>query len=498
MLPEFDETYRVLLLSSEVAPFAKTGGLADVAGSLPKALAMLGNDVRVVLPRYRGIQGLRTLGDFPVWVNGRRETAILRQSFIRAHLSNVERTVPVYFIDNYHYFDRDGLYGYADDAERFAFFSRAALEAARFLGFTPSIVHGNDWQTGPALLLLKTAYAKDPVVGRSAGVFTIHNLQYQGNFDRSALGILGVDETHFHPDGVEFYGQVSYMKAGINYADVVNTVSNTYAQEIQTPACGHGMDGVLRRRSRDLFGIVNGLNYHEFNPATDPRIYRQYDADHLDAKAVNKHELQKEMGLPVADVPLAGMVTRLVSQKGLDLLLGVADQLPSLRLQLVVLGTGDPHYEEALRRLQQQLPGQVAVAIGFNTVLAQRIYAGSDLFLMPSQFEPCGLGQLLALRYGTIPVVRATGGLKDTVADYDAALGTGTGFVFQEYTPNALLSTLRRALELYERRDAWNRMVRQAMAADFSWNRSAVEYMGLYAAARAKAGQTGAARAATA
>lgn len=483
---EFEETYRVLLVASEVLPFAKTGGLADVAGSLPKALATLGNDARVVLPRYRGINGVKTIADFPVWVGDRKETAIVRQSSIKARLGNIEKEVPVYFIDNYHYFDRDGLYGYPDEAERYAFFSKAVLEMLKRIDFEPDILHCNDWQTGPMPLLLRASYARDPFYSRMATVFTIHNLQYQGNFPRWTLRLLGLGDEYFTPDGIEFYGQVSFMKAGLMYADVLNTVSRTYAEEIKTPALGYGMDGILRSRAQDLFGIVNGINYHEFNPETDPRIYKNYNLEKAEYKRENKRELQKEMGLSETTSPLIGMVTRLVDQKGLDLIANIADELLKEDLQLVVLGTGDPYYEDLFRSLHDKYPGRVGVYIGFNAVLAQRIYAGADMFLMPSRFEPCGLGQLIALRYGTIPIVRATGGLKDTVSDYDAARGTGNGFTFSDYQPQALLATIRRALEIHERPDHWQRLVRSALSSDFSWNKSAVEYMGLYAAAKEK------------
>lgn len=483
---EFEETYRVLVVASEVLPFAKTGGLADVAGSLPKALATLGNDARVVLPRYRGINGVKTITDFPVWVGDRKETAIIRQSSIRAKLGPIEKEVPVYFIDNYHYFDRDGLYGYPDEAERYAFFSRAVLEMLKHINFEPEILHCNDWQTGPIPALLRAHYARDPFYSRTSTVYTVHNLQYQGNFARWVLRLLGLGDEYFNPDGVEFYGQVSFMKAGLMYADVVNTVSRTYAEEIKTPAFGYGMDGILRSRAQDLFGIVNGINYHEFNPATDPRIYKNYSLETAEYKRENKRELQKEMGLPLAVSPLIGMVTRLVDQKGLDLVANIADQLMKQDVQLVVLGTGDPYYESLFRTMHEKHPDRVAIYIGFNAVLAQRIYAGADMFLMPSRFEPCGLGQLIALRYGTIPIVRATGGLQDTVSDYVAAAGTGNGFTFTDYQPQALLGTVRRALEIYERPDHWQHLVRSALSADFSWNKSAVEYMGLYAAAKEK------------
>lgn len=477
---ELEERYKVLLVSPEVAPFAKVGGLADVCGSLPKALTMLGNDVRVVMPRYRGIEDVRTITDFPVDVGGRRETAILREGVIRAQLHGREGFVPVYFIDNYHYFDREGIYGFWDEAERYAFFCRAVLEMLPKINWWPDIIHCNDWATGPIPLLLKDQYGVQPLYGRIATVFTIHNLQYQGNFPREVLGLLGLGDGYYHPDGLEFYGQVSYMKAGLLYADMISTVSRTYAKEIQRVDFGHGMDGVLRRRALDLMGIVNGINYHEFNPQTDPRLVRNYGPGDLAGKRENKYALQRELGLPSSDGPLIGMVTRLVDQKGLDLVAASIDELLRQDVQFVLLGSGDSHYEDLFREIQRTHPNQAAAVIGFNIGLAQRIYAACDMFLMPSRFEPCGLGQLIGLRYGAIPIVRATGGLADTISDYDDKREAGNGFSFEDYSAAALKEAVGRAIDLYHEPERWARLVANAMAEDHSWNRSAAEYVGLY------------------
>lgn len=484
----FDRNLRILIVSSEVAPFAKVGGLADVAGSLPKALATLGegelaNDVRVVMPRYRRIANAKYVTDFPVDMGHRQETAIIRESFIEAKLGDAHALVPVYFVDNHHYFNRDGIYAYGDDAERYSFFCKAVLDMLPKLDWQPDVIHCNDWQTAAIPFLLKVKYAQqNPAFYRKiATVYTIHNLQYQGAFDRSVLKLLGVGDEFFHPGALEFWGQVNFMKAGLIYADVLNTVSRTYAQEIQTPEYGERLEGVLGSRSRDLYGIVNGLNYHEFNPRTDPRLVANYDKDFLGAKAENRAELQREMGLPVTDTPVIGLVSRLVSQKGLDILGEAMEGLLTEDIQFIVLGTGDPHYEELFRGLAQRYHQKCAVEIGFNGVLAQRIYAGSDFFLMPSRFEPCGLGQLIAMRYGTIPIVRATGGLADTVHDFDRYPEAGNGFVFTEYTAGALLDASRRGLKLYrERPEAWRNLVRRVMEADYSWSKSAASYVELY------------------
>ncbi|MEW6182008.1 MAG: glycogen/starch synthase [Bacillota bacterium] len=481
----FDRPLKVLFVSSEVVPFAKVGGLADVAGSLPKALAIGPdeqiNDIRVVLPHYKQIEGMEYVLDFPVELAGELRTCILRKSKLDSQYKGRSETVPVYFAGNYNYFYRDGIYAFSDDAERFAFFCYAVLEMLPRLGWQPDIIHCNDWQTGPIPLLLKNQYMNNPFYRKMATVFTIHNLQYQGNFPPEKMELFNIGEDYFVPELLEFYGTFSFMKAGILYSDVVSTVSRTYAREIQTPAMGERLDGVLRMRSKDLYGIVNGINYHEFNPATDPRIHRNFSVDTIEDKKENKFALQKEMGLPFKDVPVLGLVSRLVAQKGLDLIDEIADELMHLDIQMVVLGTGDPYYEKVFERLKQRYPKKIGLHIGFNLVLAQRIYAGSDIFLMPSKFEPCGLGQLIAMRYGTIPVARATGGLADTVSEFNAATVSGNGFVFTEYTPRELYATIARALKLYrDNPEMWQRLVKKTMSLDFSWARSGVEYLQVY------------------
>lgn len=480
---------KILIVSSEVAPFAKTGGLADVAGSLPKALLMQGNDVRVVLPRYRSISDFRTIGDFPVQVGQRKVTCIVRTSFIEAKSPDGVKHVPVYFLDNYHYFDREGYYGYPDEAERFSFFNRAVLTMCEHLNFIPDVVHCNDWQSGFVPLLIRERVPGNPVWEDVATCYTIHNLRYQGNFPKQTLHFLGVPERYFHPEGVEYYGQVNFMKAGIVYADVLNTVSETYSREIQTPEFGEGLDGILRKRGRDLFGIVNGINYHEFDPSTDPRIYKTYDSQSIDKKKENKCALQRELGLPISERPLIGMVSRLVDQKGLDILLESIHRVLSMDVQFVLLGTGDPHYEQAFVSVKERYPDKMAAIIGFSGVLAQKIYAGSDMFLMPSRYEPCGLGQLIAMRYGSVPIVRRTGGLQDTVLDYDANSGTGSGFVFWDYSADDLVGAVSRAVRAYNIKEAWQAFVVNVMQRDFSWNRSAALYTELYMEALARKGR---------
>jgi starch synthase len=374
-----------------------------------------------------------------------------------------------------------------DEAERFTFFCRAVLEMLPRLGWQPDIIHCHDWQAGPIPFFLKARYRQDSFYNKITSVFTIHNLQYQGNFPPETLFLLGVGKDYFTPELLEFYGTVSFIKMGILFADVVSTVSKTYAHEIQRPETGERLDGLLRMRSVDLYGIVNGINYHEFNPKTDPRLHHNYDRDSLENKRENKYALQKELALPVKNTPVLGMISRLVEQKGIDLVAGVIDQLMELDIQFVLLGTGDPGYEKVFREIKSKYPGQAGIYIGFNAILAQRIYAGADIFLMPSRFEPCGLGQLIAMRYGTIPIVRGVGGLADTVHDFNPITGSGNGFVFSEYNKEALYHTINRALTLFQNDPGqWQKLIRHAMEIDFSWARSAVEYLQLYQEALSK------------
>jgi len=477
---------KVLVCAAEVYPFAKVGGLADVAGSLPRALRRLGADARIAMPRYSTISGETTdmpvVAEFDVTVGSRSERARVYQGSLPA--SNGDPAVPVYFIGNEHYFDRDGVYGMDDDAARFAFFSRAIVAMLPRLGFSPDVIHCNDWQTG--LVPVYVGDASDPAghdgcLSQTATVYTVHNLQYQGLFTADAFDLTGLDRRHFSIDGLEFYGGINLMKAGLVYSDVINTVSRCYAKEIQTPEYGERLDGVLRARRQDLFGIVNGIDYTEFNPETDRRLAYRYAPGDVVTRRRNKAALQRELGLPRREVPVIGIVSRLVGQKGLDILAEALEDLMLLDIQFVLLGTGEPYFHDVFRALGNQYPQKASINLRFDLGLAQRIYAAGDMFLMPSRFEPCGLGQLISLRYGCIPVVRSTGGLADTIEDCDPDRGTGNGFVFHEYSGSRLREALLRALRLY--RDApggWQGLMQRAMACDFSWNASAAEYMALY------------------
>ncbi|WP_418792035.1 glycogen synthase GlgA [Phosphitispora sp. TUW77] len=479
---------KILYVASEVSPFAKTGGLADVAGSLPHSLAMMGHDVRVVMPRYKMIsQQLNTIYDFPVTISGRKEAAIIREHRISLDNNDSNMILPVYFVDNYNYFDRDNLYCYFDEVERFAFFCRAVIEMLPGIGFQPDIIHCNDWQTGPIPILLKEQYSENNFYRNTAVLFTVHNMHYQGNYPKDCLRLLGLDDKYYNAESLEFYGDISFLKAGLVYSDIINTVSRTYAKEIQTPDYGERMDGLLRKRSGDLFGIVNGIDYEEFDPAKDSHLVQNYDYTSVELKRKNKYFLQKAMKLPQGDQPLIALVSRLVDQKGLDLLAEIYDRLIADDIQVVVLGAGDQYYESFFKEMAGKYPDKTAVHIGFNASLAQQIYAGADMFLMPSRFEPCGLGQLISLRYGSIPIVRATGGLADTIMDYNHGERTGNGFVFANYRSEELLDAVHRALDIYRRRpELWMELVRKAMSEDFSWSASALEYVRLYFVALAK------------
>ncbi|MFQ5893964.1 MAG: glycogen synthase GlgA, partial [Nitrospinota bacterium] len=383
---------------------------------------------------------------------------------------------------------------YPDNAERFVFFSRGVMEAIKALGLRPHVLHCNDWQTGLSPVYLKTLYREDPAVAEMATVFSVHNLGYQGLFPRDDVLMTGLGWELFTPEGVEFYNQLGFLKGGLMFADVLSTVSETYAKEIQTEEFGHGLDGVLRHRSADLYGIVNGIDYEVWNPATDPHLAANYSPADLTGKAACKQALQEEMGLPAEGAPpLVGIVSRLADQKGLDLVVEGMDRLLGLGLQLVILGSGEAHYHEALQAAAVRYPKQLGLVLGFDEGLAHRIEAGADMFLMPSRYEPCGLNQLYSLKYGTIPIVRATGGLEDTIIDYSEAQGAWTGFKFRPHTTEAMVEAVGKACRVYADRPVWQRLMERAMAQDFSWDTSARAYVALYrrAVARATAARQG-------
>ncbi len=470
---------KILFVSSEVEPFSKTGGLADVSHALPAALAARGCSLTVVTPQYSSVkaQGLEKLGDIRLRFPYGDESAVLRGT----RWTNRHRVV---FLDHPGFYARDGIYQgekvYPDNHRRFGFLSVGALAAAQALQFHPDIVHLNDWQTALAALALSRGYRGTPL-GRARSVLTIHNLAYQGVFPKLAMDELGIPWDLFTPDGVEFYDQLNFLKGGVLFSDSLTTVSKKYAQEIQTPELGFGLDGILRGRRADLHGILNGVDYSEWNPESDPLIPCRYGVSDLSSKARCKQELLRHFELVLAqgaDIPLFGMVSRLVSQKGLDLLLEGLPWMLESDFQLVVLGTGDARFEQGLLQLRDRWPRKIGVKIGFDRRLAHLMEAGSDFFLMPSRYEPCGLNQMYSLRYGTVPIVRATGGLDDTVQDISSE--NGTGIKFGPYSPQALAASIHRALELYADPKRLEAVRLRGMKQDHSWAVSAEQYEALY------------------
>jgi starch synthase len=481
----------ILFASSEVEPFAKTGGLADVCSALPKAIKDLGHEIRIIMPRYRFISEWKfklhdviRLKEIPVPVATTTEITNVKSSFI----SNLKDKVQVYFLDSPKYFGRDGIYqsptsktDYRDNDERFIFFARGVLETLKRLGWQPDIIHCNDWQTGLIPAYLKTVYAHDEFFKPVKCIFTIHNMAYQGAFPHESFLKTGLPAEVFRPDGVEAYGKFNFLKTGIYYADVITTVSKKYAQEIcESEELGAGLTGLLQHRRKELFGILNGIDYHIWNPATDAIIYRKYDAKSLEAKLDNKKALTQKFELPFREnVPVIGAISRLVDQKGFDLVLEILEDMVKLDVQFVLLGSGDKKIEKKFETIQRKHPKHIGLFFGFDDELAHLVEAGSDMFLMPSRYEPCGLNQMYSMRYGTVPIVRATGGLDDTVEDH-AANGKGTGFKFEKYDARELLKTIQRAVRVYQQPEEWKKLMRNGMTRDFSWEHSAREYANLY------------------
>lgn len=474
---------KVLYVTSECWPFAKTGGLGDVAYALPKALKKEGLDVRVILPKYSTIpnylkEKLREVAVFNVKVSWRNQYCGL----LEMELDGVK----FYFIDNEYYFKRQGeiayLYGYEDDAERYTFFSNAVLEAISALEFYPDIININDWHTGMMPLILKEKYMKLEKYKDIKTIYTIHNLQYQGVFSNNILGdVLDISREHYENKNIEYYGGVSYMKSGINFSDKITTVSPTYTEEVKTKFYGEGLDGLLNANSYKMRGILNGIDYDINDPLLDKELFVNYDVENTDKKVENKLKLQAMLGLEVnPDIPMIGIVSRLVSQKGLDLISYIMPEIIRENLQLVVLGTGEEQYQSMFKYYASNYPNKVSANITFDNILAKQIYAGSDMFLMPSLFEPCGIGQMLAMRYGTLPIVRETGGLKDTVMPYNKHTKDGNGFSFINYNAHEMLYCIKDALNVYKDKESWDIIVKNAMNTDNSWKKSAKEYIEMY------------------
>lgn len=477
---------KILFTSSEVIPYAKSGGLADVSGALPKALETLGAEVVIIMPKYKSCSSEKwDLEKLPVTlkipVSGKIEEA-------GVYSANHSDRTKVYFVEKDDYYHRDALYqtsdgDYKDNAERFVFFSRAVLETAKAVNFKPDILHLNDWQTAMASVFLKAFYKNDPFFDKTASVLTIHNLGYQGLFWHYDMHLTNLPWDYFTHEMLEFWGKLNFLKGGIVFSDIVTTVSERYSKEIQTEEYGFGLDGVLKSRKDSLFGILNGVDYNDWNPETDELLPERYSSKSLKGKAVCKSKLQEYFKLPQKrNIPVIGMITRLTSQKGLDILM---ESLPALlkkgkKFQMVILGTGDEIYHNLLREISGKYPDTIAVKIGFDNTLAHLIEAGSDMFLMPSKYEPCGLNQMYSLKYGTVPVVRATGGLDDTVRNFNPAALKGNGFKFSDYSGRTLSNAILKALKCYEDKNKWNVLVKNIMDLDFSWESSARKYLKVY------------------
>ena len=488
---------KILIATPEAVPFAKTGGLADVTGSLPKALSKLGHQIKVILPKYKTVDGstfdLQEAGiNFPEIPLGEKKEQIKLTS-CRLPDSGIEYL----FIINDKYYHRDELYkdkttgfDYEDNDERFILLARGSLEVLKALNWQPDIIHANDWQSALIPAYLKTLYAGDPFFAGTSTVFSVHNIAYQGNFPKSSFAKIGVAKDFFYPTSpFEFWGNVNFLKVGISYADVLSTVSERYAVEIQSSSeFGFGLEGVLRTRNPDLYGIVNGIDYKEWSPEKDRFIPYHYSKENFSGKEKNKKALLEKCNLPTPDkdIPLIGIVSRLADQKGFDILAEVSDKLLSLDLQMVILGTGDEKYHKLFGQMAKKYPRKISVNLCFDNALAHLIEAGADMFLMPSRYEPCGLNQLYSLKYGTVPIVRETGGLADTIQDYNPNSGKGTGVVFKNYDSDELLETVKRALRVYQDKEVWTKLMKNGMQKDFSWETSSRKYEELYRVALQK------------
>ena len=474
---------KILIASPEIFPFVKTGGLADVTGALPKALRDLGAEVRVILPKHKGIEEL----GFPMKYQNHRFSCQISQSFVDAEIVISEYDgITAYLVEKDEYFYRDYLYStpdgdYLDNAERFVFFSKSILESMKATGFIPDVLHCNDWETALAPVFLKTLARDDPELNRVATLLTIHNLGYQGIFWHYDMHLLNLGWEYFTPDYLEFFGHINFLKGGIVFSDIVNTVSKQYSREIQTPEFGYGLEGALKARNEDLYGIINGIDYNDWNPETDKNLPVRYSVDRQSNKKICKAALQEAFGLPADhDIPLIATISRLADQKGFDLIGDSMAEMLSLGTQYIVLGTGERKYHDLFTQFAKQFPKSFAIKIAYDNRLAHLIEAGADMFLMPSRYEPCGLNQLYSLKYGTVPVVRGVGGLEDTIIDFSESPGVGTGFKFHNYTKEALIDAIGRALSAYKNKDLWASLVTRCMKEDFSWEKSAREYLELY------------------
>jgi starch synthase len=486
-----DNPLQILFATPEAVPFAKTGGLADVAGALPKSLHALGCEIKLFIPYYRMVKE----SGLPHQYLGEEIEVPIGDEKLKAdiYLGHLGQDIPVYFIGREEFFDREYLYStskgdYFDNAERFIFFSKAILIFCQRMGFSPDIIHHHEWQTGLIPAYLKSIYQNDPLFSHTAAVFTIHNIAYQGIFKKEKFWLTGLPSEMYNPEGIEFWERINFMKAGIVYADTINTVSKKYSEEIQSPEYGYGLEGILRKRRESLSGILNGVDYEDWDPSRDPHLIARYDSKKISGKKECKKDLLREFHLPssLENIPLLGMISRLADQKGFDLLMEILDGLFALDIGFVLLGTGEQKYHDLFNQVAHKYPQKAGIRIAYDDRLAHKIEAGADFFLMPSKYEPCGLNQIYSLKYGTVPVVRATGGLDDTIAQYDPATKKGNGFKFTRYDAKEFLNTIKMAIGFYSQPEHWRQLLQNAMTADFSWERSAEAYLQLYGKALEK------------
>jgi starch synthase len=482
----------ILFVVSEAVPFAKTGGLADVGGALPQVIRELGHEIRIMMPKYGNfserkfrVHDVIRLKDININIGEKDTSASVKSAFI----TNSKIKVQVYFLANEQYFCRDGLYinphtkkDYPDNDERFIFFCKGTLETLKKLGWKPDIIHCNDWPSALIPAYLKTVYKDDPFFANTKTLFTVHNLAYQGLFPKESFLKTGLPMELFGPNGVEFYNQFSFMKAGLVYADIISTVSEKYALEIRTEEdMGCGLKKLLEKRKKDIYGILNGMDYSVWDPEIDELIPHNYSNKNLKNKVENKKVLLQKFNLKYNDnIPVIGIISRLADQKGFDLIGETMKSLMNLDIQMVILGTGEKKYHELFEKIHKKYPEKFGVHLGFNENLAHLIEAGSDMFLMPSKYEPCGLNQMYSLKYGTVPIVRATGGLDDTIEQINEKTGSGTGFKFKKYSGPEMLNTVKKAVKLYSDKKIWNKVVKNGMVKDFSWSISAKKYISLY------------------
>lgn len=480
---------KILIASPEVFPFIKTGGLADVTGALPKALKKLRVDVRVILPKHKGIDEHK----FPLHYKNYKISCPISLGFVDAEIVESEYDgVTTYLVEQDDYYNRDYLYStpdgdYQDNAVRFIFFAKSILEAIKVTGYIPDVLHCNDWETALAPVFLRTLYKDEAELKKISTLFTIHNLGYQGIFWHHDMHLLNIGWEYFTPDYLEFFGDINFLKGGIVFSDIINTVSKKYSEEIQTPEFGYGLDGILRTRKADLYGIINGIDYEDWNPEKDPYIPSKYSSGDIKNKALCKKALLEAFGLSGSDKkPLLATISRLADQKGFDLIAASLEEMLSYGTQYVILGTGERKYHDLFTELSQKFPKSFSIKIAYDNRLAHIIEAGADMFLMPSKYEPCGLNQLYSLKYGTVPIVRGVGGLEDTIIDYTKDPEKGTGFKFYDYSSQEMLGAIKRALGVYNDKNAWQSLIKRCMEEDFSWQRSAKEYIELYKKAIAK------------